>query len=79
MARFRLGIKAVFGMSYLFDLIIRSCQVQGIFVKVEENARSAIYKDHSDACRSIRPSNVSLKERWMFSVISQKCNLFDFK
>lgn len=43
MARLRLGIKAVFGMSNLFDLIIRSCQVQSIFVKVGENARSAIY------------------------------------
>lgn len=36
MARLRLGIKAVFGMSNLFDLIIRSCQVQSIFVKVGE-------------------------------------------
>lgn len=42
MARLRLGIKAVFGMSNLFDLIIRSCQVQRIFVKVGGNARSAI-------------------------------------
>lgn len=42
MARLRLGIKAVFGMSNLFDLIIRSRQVQSIFVKVGGNARSAI-------------------------------------
>lgn len=79
MARLRLGIKAVFGMSNLFDLIIRSCQVQSIFVKVGENARSTIYMDHSDIYTYIRPSIVSLIERWMFSVISQKCNLFDFK
>lgn len=79
MARFSLGIKAVYGKSNLFDLIIRSCQVQGIFVKVGENARSAVYKDHLDTCRSIIPFSVSLIERWVFSVISQKCNLFDFK
>lgn len=65
MARLRLGIKAVFGMSNLFDLIItgRSCQVQSIFVKVGENARSAIYMDHSDIYTYIRPSIVSLIER----------------